>query len=85
MTSIAAIFLLVLMCAGLTALVLAIRASTGRSDPPPEDEGGGGGSVRRRPLPPRDPSNPSDPPWWPQFERDFAEYVTARRGTPTSA
>ena len=39
-------------------------------DEPGPDRGGGGGGVR----PPEGPS-PDGPPWWPEFERQFAEYV----------
>ncbi len=43
-------------------------------DPGPEDSGGDGGSSRRRP-----PGTPPQggPVWWPEFERQFAEYVAA--------
>ncbi len=43
-----------------------------------EDSGGGGGCSRRRP-----PGTPPQggPVWWPEFERQFAEYVAeADRG-----
>jgi hypothetical protein len=58
--------------------------------PDPEDdggdhddgEGGGGGGGRRGPRRPEPrPSLPDDPEWWPQFERDFAEYLNTRRDT----
>jgi hypothetical protein len=50
-----------------------------RTDPPDEPESGpddrGGGSPR--PDPPR-PRPAGDPAWWPEFERDFAKYVSVR-------
>ena len=42
-----------------------------------DDDSGsdGGGPGRRRPSPRRPPS--SSPDWWPEFEREFADYVAA--------
>ena len=42
-----------------------------------DDGGNGGGGWPRRPTPPTRPTD-SDPPWWPEFERDFAAYVDRR-------
>ena len=44
------------------------------------DGGGGGGGGRRRPRPPQPPPG-SGPVDWPEFERQFAEFV-ARRPRP---
>ena len=41
------------------------------------DDGGGGSDG---------PRGPDEPPWWPQFERDFGDYVERRRsGQPPRA
>ena len=45
------------------------------------------------PRPPRGGIDDSDPDWWPEFEREFAEYVTQQltplrqlvRGAPTAS
>jgi Mg/Co/Ni transporter MgtE len=45
----------------------------------PDDPGDGGGGGGGRPPPP----DPPGPAWWPEFERDFAEYVASTRaGVP---
>jgi hypothetical protein len=82
MTPIAWMFVLFLVCAALATVVVAVVRRSAQSNagrPSDEDGGGGGGSVRRGPVPPRGPSNEGEPPWWPQFERDFAQYVARRR------
>ena len=43
-------------------------------------DGGDGGSRRPDPAPHRGGGDGADPPWWPQFERDFAAHVSALRG-----
>jgi hypothetical protein len=40
-----------------------------------EDGGDGGSKVPLAPQTPPSPSGDADPPWWPQFERDFAAYA----------
>jgi hypothetical protein len=40
-----------------------------------QDGGGGGGGGQRRRRDPRRPPPPPDPICWPEFERQFAEYV----------
>ena len=47
----------------------------GGSDDPGDGGGGGGGGN------PPDPG-PSGPPWWPEFEREFAEHVARVRSLP---
>jgi hypothetical protein len=82
MTPIAWMLVLALVCTGLlTALAAAVRraARPGNGPRTEDDGGGGGGSVRRRPEPPQGPSNEGEPPWWPQFERDFATYCAGRQ------
>jgi hypothetical protein len=44
------------------------------------DDGGGGGGRRPPPSPP-----PVGPVSWPEFEREFADYVRARSSAPTGA
>lgn len=41
------------------------------------DGGGGGGGEGGRGGPNRPGPLPDDPVWWPEFERQFADYVTA--------
>jgi hypothetical protein len=82
MTSIAWVFVLAVVCAGLlTAVAAAVRRSgrPGAGPRPEDDGGGGGGSVRRGPEPPHGPSDAGEPPWWPQFERDLAAYAAGRQ------
>ena len=52
------------------------RADTGDDDEPGSD--GGGPGRRRGPAPRRPP--PDGPVCWPEFERQFSEYVAERRG-----
>jgi hypothetical protein len=54
------------------------RRNSGPSDPGPGD-GGGGGGLRKGDRP-KSPS-PVGPVCWPEFERQFAEYVAARDRT----
>jgi hypothetical protein len=64
------------------ALMAALRASGNGNDGGHDDEPGHGGSDRnpRRPL---TPPGAGDPSWWPQFERDLAEYTDSQRdGAP---
>jgi hypothetical protein len=73
-------------CLGLGVWLI---VATGREDSDEDGgdngdgEGGGGGGGRRGPRHPEPgPSLPDDDPeWWPQFERDFADYLQARRDT----
>jgi hypothetical protein len=53
----------------------------------PDDDDNGGGGGRGGPPPDEPPPGPS---WWPEFEREFADYVAKRRtrrsrGEPTYA
>jgi hypothetical protein len=51
-----------------------VRTDQGAADDDEGDAGGGGGSSRpSRPDRPRDPDG--EPVWWPEFERQFAEWV----------
>jgi hypothetical protein len=86
MTTAAFVFILMLACIALAALIAAARTRGGRDDPGHDDEhgsGGDGGSDRipRRPL---RPPGAGDPAWWPQFERELAEYMASsrRKGAP---
>ncbi len=78
------IFISVLAC---IALMVVVRASGNGNDGGHDDEPGHGGSDRipRRPLTPPGAGDPGagDPSWWPQFERDLAEYTDSQRdGAP---
>jgi hypothetical protein len=47
-----------------------------RHDDGPDDSDGGGGGGPGGGGPPPDPPTPPDgPAWWPEFEREFADYV----------
>jgi hypothetical protein len=68
---------LVLIGAAIALLFAAMRAGGTVRRARDEGEGpggGGGGNLRRRPRP-RPPSDSGDPPWWPEFEREFRDYV----------
>jgi hypothetical protein len=57
-------------------IALCVR-SLDKSDPEDEDgEGPGGGGGEGGPRPKGGPKG--EPDWWPQFERDFRDYVSAR-------
>jgi hypothetical protein len=60
------------------ALALLLRLIRELPDTPEteseDEDGGGGGSKRPEPPGPADRGG-GEPPWWPQFERDFAAYV----------
>jgi hypothetical protein len=60
----------------LAIAIAAIRAGGGADGGP--GNGGGGGGLPRRPQTPPGPPDAGEPPWWPQFEREFAAYVAAR-------
>jgi hypothetical protein len=47
-----------------------------------EDDGGGGRWRREKPRAPKPPTG-QEPPWWPQFEREFRAYA-ARRSALTA-
>ena len=60
-------------CALLTLGVAMLAAPLMRPrDDGPDDGGGGPGPL------PEDP----DPPWWPEFERELHEYMSARERIP---
>jgi hypothetical protein len=66
----------IILCIGcaVAVLVLLARRSARPDDPDSEsDEGGGGGN--KRPERPRPSNSGGDPSWWPQFERDLADYI----------
>jgi hypothetical protein len=60
----------------LLAIAIAVFRAGGGADGGPGN-GGGGGGVPRRPQTPPAPPDAGDPPWWPQFEREFAAYLAA--------
>ena len=51
-------------------------------DDGPDDSGPDGGGPGGGGGPPPDPPPTPDPAWWPEFEREFAEYV-ANVGAPS--
>jgi hypothetical protein len=52
-------------------------AHTRADKPEPGDDDDGGGNQRRRPTRPPDTGG-GEPSWWPDFEREFADYVRHR-------
>jgi hypothetical protein len=46
-----------------------------RGEDGPDDSDGGGGGPGGGGPPPDPPPQPDGPVWWPEFERQFAEYV----------
>ena len=89
------IVLVVLVILGLTLAILASRSGGGGDDP--DDDGRGpGGRGPQLPRPPDDGPALDEPDWWPEFERNFANYVAEGRnrsgrsprsslGSPTDA
>jgi hypothetical protein len=62
----------------ITLIVMSIQPPTDRRDGPDGDSGSGGGGHGPRGGGPEGPEPAGhDPEWWPDFERQFAEYVTA--------
>lgn len=60
-----------------TVTVIRMGFSNGSGNDDDHGEGGPGG---RGPQPPPDPGpRDPDPPWWPEFERDFARHVAGHR------
>lgn len=47
------------------------------------DDDGGGGLDRPKPDRPTDGGNPTEPDWWPEFERELARYQAERQGALT--
>jgi hypothetical protein len=56
-------------------LLIAVGQRAMPSDSEGGDGDGGGGPGRRPPDRPNDGGGPTDPAWWPEFERDFARHV----------
>ena len=67
------IIVVVAFVLGVALIVRLVLNSGGDDGDDPGSDGGGPG--RRRPAPGRPPSAP--PAWWPEFEREFADYVAA--------
>ena len=62
------------LVAGVLIAIVHVERRTDHGDGPSDGGGGEGGDPRRpRPSPPR-PSD-GDPGWWPDFERQFADYA----------
>jgi hypothetical protein len=72
--------------AGLAAMVMvvsgAVMAITIHLVTREEEDGGGGGDTGGGPGPepeaPRDGGGDTEPPWWPEFERELADYAAQR-------
>jgi|tagenome__1003787_1003787.scaffolds.fasta_scaffold20784305_2 hypothetical protein len=72
----ATLLLALLLLASIAALVLAARAGTAARRAGDDGDGSGDDGGNLRPAtPPRAPSGAGDPPWWPDFERKFEDYV----------
>jgi hypothetical protein len=65
-------------------LLAGIGRRGGEDDPDGESDGGGGGGGRRRPPPPEAPRG-TGPVDWPEFERQFADFVARGRQAPAAA
>jgi hypothetical protein len=67
------VIMLCIVCA--VAVLVALARHFGRPDGPesPSDEDNGGGN--KRPQRPSPSDSGGEPSWWPQFERDLADYV----------
>lgn len=77
--TIVAIWLLCLALVAVIGLVIwrLCVGDGGNDESDDEGGGGGGGGGGRKRTPPRgSPGN--EPEWWPEFEREFAIYVTNR-------
>jgi hypothetical protein len=73
--------------ASLLLLVGVLLAGIGRRDGEDDADGesdGGGGGGRRRPPPPEAPPG-TGPVDWPEFERQFADFVACGRRVPAAA
>ena len=66
---------LLVALAGMWLTIRSAAASDFGDDDVAEGGGRGGGGG---PKVPRGPSPKNDPDWWPEFERAFASYVSAR-------
>ena len=62
-------------CAVITLLVTLLAAPLMRRPPSDEDPGGGGGGTDPDP----------EPPWWPEFEREFRAHVERLDAPPPGA
>src|SRR4051812_46770093 len=84
MTTAALAFSLILACIALVALIAAVLTRGDGDDPRHDDEQGGDGGSDRLPRRPLTPPGAGEPAWWPQFERDLADYVAGsrREGAP---
>jgi len=73
------VFAFLAVC-GLLLLAVLVFGGTGSGGTPGgDDSGGGGGGSGRDPDTPRPGGGAGDDPeWWPDFERQFAEYVATR-------
>ncbi|HZE05659.1 MAG TPA: hypothetical protein VE127_10570, partial [Solirubrobacteraceae bacterium] len=67
---------LFLFLAGVVFVCVSIIRDTAPRDDDTDEGDGGGGQRRDPPSPPR--PRDSDPEWWPDFEREFAAYVSRR-------
>jgi hypothetical protein len=79
MTTATLVFTLMLACIALAALIAAVLTSGDGDDPRHDDEQGGGGGSDRLPCRPLNPPGAGEPAWWPQFERELADYVARSR------
>jgi len=83
------VFALLMICLGMTALVRATRTTRPHDARDDEDGNGDGGSPVRLTPRPWEPCGEGDPPWWPEFEREFEDYAAAclercDRGAPAA-
>ena len=64
----------IILCLGCAvAILVRIARTSGRPDEESDEDSGGGGN--KRPERPSPSNSGGEPSWWPQFERDLADYV----------
>jgi hypothetical protein len=76
----------VVVLLALALLIASRRASSPGDDSESDEPGRGDGGSKRNP-PPSSPTRPDgvDPPWWAEFEREFAAYAARQRVPPSGA
>jgi hypothetical protein len=66
----------IILCLGCAVAVLVLLAHRrGRADEPGSDSDEDSGGGNKRPERPRPSDSGGEPSWWPQFERDLADYL----------
>jgi hypothetical protein len=69
------IAILLCLAGAVSVLVLLARRSRRPDEPGSESDEDSGGGGNKRPERPSPSDSGGEPSWWPQFERDLADYV----------